>query len=760
MVDLHVIGVVVLSVKRVGMDTMSSEHPSLGEENDVYIALSSREVADLEKLLLESGFSIENAKTYTDNLSKEVSSLEYKNICDILASVNRNDSVVKSIDDIVAEAKELKKSIESSESRLGSRDIVFQVQEKETLFQIENENCRKLRDTLEALINQLQFPKDQEDYLFEGDISTEKGIRIALSAANTLADCLHSGIHPALNQLYAVQEQKSKLERIQDKFAERLLRHILRVYDYCGKQYSDNLFSNINTRDLTLPSHQVIYSILLPFSPLIKWTKNNSRSIYAKTIEGYIERVRPIYETEIHIYFEAVKDKLSGGRNTLSSNDSSDRQRRNMFSVVGMDGSKYGYASPTTADMADSISRSSELSFSEWEEFDSCVEKMLSAIEPYCLAEQQFCIDYFDIEGLSVAYSISGGGSSTGRNHHRRTSSWASQSASVSVSPSPSNPSQSSGEVSEPRRSEALRQRMAEIFSKLEQEFSTFIAYFDKLGGLYSMYLLARLTQHVLSTQDTGSFLAKAYGTILIQVKRNFDKFMLAQKMSIEESKVPKKPKCGVLPFIKGFEQFAKQAESVFKGASRRTDIDRWYTTLMLTMFETVDKLSLEHPKTPSEIIRLENYHYLQNLLWTLKIQCLENERNEAKKRYKEALRDYVAKYFGRPLEKLNTFFEGVQMKVSQGVKAEEVGYQLAYSKQELRKVIKDCNLKEVRKGLEEMYKKVEKHVSESDSTLIQVRNELLLIFTGLISYFYISGNMAIDSRGIYITIQVSSGND
>lgn len=66
-------------------------------------------------------------------------------------------------------------------------------------------------------------------------------------------------------------------------------------------------------------------------------------------------------------------------------------------------------------------------------------------------------------------------------------------------------------------------------------------------------------------------------------------------------------------------------------------------------------------------------------------------------------------------------FFKGVQQKVSQGVKEEEVGYQLAFSKQELRKNIEECSLKEVRKGLEEMYRKVGKHISDPDSTLIQV---------------------------------------
>jgi hypothetical protein len=41
-------------------------------------------------------------------------------------------------------------------------------------------------------------------------------------------------------------------------------------------------------------------------------------------------------------------------------------------------------------------------------------------------------------------------------------------------------------------------------------------------------------------------------------------------------------------------------------------------------------------------------------------------------------------------------FFEGVQEKIAAGVKAEEVGYQLAFSKQELRKCIKEYPAKEV----------------------------------------------------------------
>lgn len=63
-------------------------------------------------------------------------------------------------------------------------------------------------------------------------------------------------------------------------------------------------------------------------------------------------------------------------------------------------------------------------------------------------------------------------------------------------------------------------------------------------------------------------------------------------------------------------------------------------------------------------------------------------------------------------------FFEGVQLKVSQGVKETEISYQMAYSKQELRKIISQYPAKEVKKGLESLYKKVEKHLCEEENLL------------------------------------------
>lgn len=66
-----------------------------------------------------------------------------------------------------------------------------------------------------------------------------------------------------------------------------------------------------------------------------------------------------------------------------------------------------------------------------------------------------------------------------------------------------------------------------------------------------------------------------------------------------------------------------------------------------------------------------------------------------------------------------------MQAKVGAGVKESEVSYQMAFSKQELRRVVKEYPAREVKKGLENLYRKVEKHLCEEEN-LLQVNEREL----------------------------------
>lgn len=64
------------------------------------------------------------------------------------------------------------------------------------------------------------------------------------------------------------------------------------------------------------------------------------------------------------------------------------------------------------------------------------------------------------------------------------------------------------------------------------------------------------------------------------------------------------------------------------------------------------------------------------------------------------------------------------------------MSYQLAFNKQELRKVIKEYPGKEVKKGLENLYRKVDKHLCEEESLLqVKEEDEIHLILTTVVSH-------------------------
>ena len=109
----------------------------------------------------------------------------------------------------------------------------------------------------------------------------------------------------------------------------------------------------------------------------------------------------------------------------------------------------------------------------------------------------------------------------------------------------------------------------------------------SKMSFKNNTIIFLRLSKHVLSAQDTGSFLAITLGLVLVKIKRNFDRFMEAQKRSIEEARAPRRNKCGILAFVSNFEKFSDTTETIFKSSERRSDLEKWYTSLVMEMVKT-----------------------------------------------------------------------------------------------------------------------------------------------------------------------------
>uniref|UniRef100_A0AAG5DWE7 Exocyst complex component Sec3 PIP2-binding N-terminal domain-containing protein n=1 Tax=Anopheles atroparvus TaxID=41427 RepID=A0AAG5DWE7_ANOAO len=671
-----------------------------GFENEEFHALTEKEEMNLIKLISECDYAISNAELFMEDLSHNLLQLDGANIQCVLASEKQVNMLMVRIEQAINEAEKVEKRLDAYDEILCHvRDTMEKMGEKNQMIEIANTNNVRLHQELEKVVLQLDLPHTHQLALTDTDL-TPKGLSAAIAAGKALQMAMNSDIDPTLLQLTAVQDQRKRFEKWKAKFSQTISRHLNNLFIHLGNLGDSQ---GLHANELSLPKHQHVHKELFAFLELMHWMKSMDRKAYDALIKVYNASLSKVYDRDIRTFFENAKQMLSVKRvnsredlhnsamsNKLKLGAQSNKQPAQPYGIIGVNREQWS----TGAEPA------------ERQRFDSILEKVLAELEPIALSEQHFCIAFFQLDVISP----------TGRNTQTTLDATSNE--------LPAQKDERDSTIHIPQRrldrqiNEEVRKMMGELFANLEAELNSFILSFEKLDSYYSLYVLVRLTQHVMSAQDAQSFLSMTFASALVHVKRSFDKFMQIQLQSVEDAKLPKRSKCGLLPYVENFEEFATTAEGIFKKTERRNDLDKWYIKLVEAIFERIPIHAAEHSKTPHQVVKMENYHRMHSSLSQLKVQVLEPLRKEAKTRYNDAQRAYVTKYFGRPLEKLNQFFEGVQARVQQGVKDTEISYQMAYSKQELRKVISLYPAREVKKGLEQLYKKVEKHLCDEENLL------------------------------------------
>ncbi|KAG7263226.1 hypothetical protein CRUP_036232 [Coryphaenoides rupestris] len=681
-----------------------------GDEDalDDYQELNTREEQDIESMMEVCECAISNAEGFAEKLSRELQVLDGANIQSIMASEKQVNILMQLLDQALSEVDNIEDKLSSYEEMLQSvKDQMDQISQSNRLIQISNTNNGKLLDEIQFLVNYMDLSKGHIRALQEGDLSSPKGIEACINASEALLQCMNVALRPGHEKLLAVTQQQHLFSDLRDTFARRLTNHLNNVFVHQGHDQSSTLSQH--TADLSLPKHSPLHRDLLRYAKLMEWLKNTQREKYEGLSRTYVDYMTRLYEREIKDFFEVAKIKMAGtskeakgkfGLHSSSGKLTGSTSSLNKLAVQGSNSRRS--QSSSLLDMGNMSA--SDLDVADRTKFDKIFEQVLSELEPLCLAEQDFISKFFKLQ----------------------------QHATVQPPLAQPEPEEIDGMVtsrvtpqSEPRHSSSsekdlVRMMMNKIFQSIETELNSLIALGDKIDSFHSLYMLVKMSHHVWTAEnvDPASYLSTTLGNVLVTVKRNFDKCISGQIKQMEEVKISKKSKVGILTFVTCFEEFAELAETIFRNAERRGDLDKAYVKLIRAVFMNVEKVANESQKTPRDVVMMENFHHIFSTLSRLKISCLEAERKEAKHKYLEHLQSYVINSLGQPLEKLNHFFEGVEARVSQGVREEEVSYQLAFNKQELRKVIKEYPGKEVKKGLDNLFRKVDKHLCEEESLL------------------------------------------
>ncbi|XP_072262321.1 exocyst complex component 1 isoform X5 [Pyxicephalus adspersus] len=699
----------------------SGENQSVagGEEEAAaeYQELNAREKQDIEFMMEGCKYAISNAEAFAEQLSRELQVLDGANIQSIMASEKQVNILMQLLDEALKDVDQIESKLSSYEEMLQSvKEQMDQISESNHLIELSKTNSETLLSEIEFLVNHMDLSKGHIKALQEADLFSSRGIEACTNASEALLQCMNVTLQPGHAMLQAVKQQQQLFTDLREQFARRLASHLNNVFVQQFTQMFPHLYSrsyylsmaghdqtSTLSVEMTLPNHHPFHRDLLRYAKLMEWLKNTEYARYEGLMKNYIDYIVRLYDREIRDFFEVAKNKMTGatkegkkfGLHGSSGKLTGSTSSLNKLSVQSS-GSRRSQSS-SLLDMGNMSA--SDLDVADRTKFDKIFEQVLSELEPLCLAEQDFISKFFNLsqhQGMSRTSMVDvdeSDGSVTSR--HQTTAVLSSE-------------------------KEMIRQMMTHIFRCIEPELNNLIALGDKIDSFNSLYMLVKMSHHVWTAEnvDSASFLSTTLGNVLVTVKRNFDKCISNQIKQMEDVKISKKSKVGILPFVSGFEEFAELAESIFRGSERRGDLDKAYTKLIKAVFINVEKVANESQKTPRDVVMMENFHHIFATLSRLKISCLETEKREAKQKYNDHLQSYVIYSLGHPLEKLNIFFEGVKARVAQGIGYEEVSYQLAFSKQELRKVIKDYPGKEVKKGLDNLYKKVDKHLCEEENLL------------------------------------------
>uniref|UniRef100_A0A0N5AIT6 Sec3-PIP2_bind domain-containing protein n=1 Tax=Syphacia muris TaxID=451379 RepID=A0A0N5AIT6_9BILA len=637
-----------------------------------YQPISLKEEADFRRLLAQANLSIGDADKFATILAEQLQQLDGANIQSIMDSEVAVNDLIALIDSTLEKVDSLVEILDGFDKLLYHvRDSVELIEEKDSLGSVERKNMRLLNECLDDWLKIIGTVSEEHISTLENpNLSDPAGINRCCVATRVLQEFFSSKLSPSLRLMQAYKERSEMLSKLMDQFIEKLLAHLSALFH--------TLYEVSETQEwheVALLKQSERFHALRPYSELVGWLQVTNPTAYQTVVQRYVQVTKVLYKADFERFFDAVDSELckhiNGDR--LNSSKGLDISRTSLESSIHMDSSV------------------------DYKALLQIVEIVLGEISSVVESEQKFCSRFFHISGDLLAstetQSTSSGESGGG-----------------------------SGKTLEKQIADKMKSILTPLFEPLHEHLDKFIKQCCKIQPTMVFTLFVFLSKKALSFQDcTSYFSVMIFGRLVVLVKRQLDIFMIAESEYLSEIHFYKKTRIGIISNLEHFNELARSAEAAFSDTERRADLDRWYVPLVTSLKEGIEKAAVSpYSKSPASVVRLENYHQLYSMLSELKIECLDIQRKEAKKTYQENIQLYVREYMGRPLEKLHTFFEGVEDAIRRGVKPEEIAFQQQFSRSELKKVISFYPGREVKKGLEQLYRKIEKHLIEN-SPLLQV---------------------------------------
>ncbi|KAK1463307.1 exocyst complex component Sec3 [Colletotrichum melonis] len=519
-----------------------------------------------------------------------------------------------------------------------------------------------------------------------------------------------------------VQEKKEMYRQESAVFSRRLVGYMAQQFDVAYNEVNRALREALS-RKVDSRHHDTGRDMLWKYSPLIKYAKDVDPANWDRMIQVYQDKSHPVYKNEFRQVLEAWKRnarKMTADETSeLLFTFEVEKQQEGRATTVRKLTVKRSQTlakslrSPIDTSSRTNLKESGENRSLPYEVFGQVLDDLLPLVE----MEQNFIIDFFHATTLEqsdfpdlVAASRPTDRRGGDLRRHR---------------------------LMEPDRDLARRvtKGMEVIFIFLETEIAKLIEWVVQADPLQGAGVLAVLERNLLDIQQSNqdflnALLQKLHGIL----ESRFKKFVDEQIRAIEETKVKINKRKGVISFIRVFPQFSNAVENILSGidpnlAVRKT-VDREYDRILKSMFDSLKIIARENPAVsvgaagadPEDkealnfhILLIENMNHFLEEINTHGLNVLEDWREAATGEMNEHMNLYLNAVMRRPLGKLLEYVENIEGQLQSGKPGSSIASQPSNSKSTFHKVLATYDSREVRKGIETLRKRVEKHFGDAD---------------------------------------------
>jgi hypothetical protein len=608
-------------------------------------------------------------------------------------------------------------------------------------LQVQTANQKLLQNELQNLLKTLSISSSELRPLKEASLSNLDGLKDSENALSTLYKAMLTidsdigqnkkrqvdssvGVYAdtEIGQMRAIKQKKEEYRSTALVFLQRLKQFMAMAFKMAEQKRADSTANGAkDAMKLDTVARGHFRQEIWKYNALMLFAKEVSMAEWHGLVGLYEQQSKPSYQGDFrdnNLAWKKIARKPTGDeQELLFTHQEKEKETEGITMAARKLTVRRGKTVRAAAGLRMASGEKKQGRVEPCEAFSGTLRETLKMMAQ----EQNFIVQFFHLDSLSSAEFSDLVSSST---PERRTC-----------------PDFSASQSHDPDRGMAKRveQIMDEIYSFWPNDMQSLVDWAMQADPLQGIGILYALETSMADFDDTNQeFILHSLQKIHSRLMGLFNRFVDEQIRGIEDTKVKVNKRKGVISFMRVFPNFSNAVETILSGSSGemcdiRVSVNDAYDRINRAMWESLKFIAKEAPGQPPgvatggagdpedkevlnyHILLIENMNHYVEEVDVHNIPSLERWTDRAHQDFQEHMKLYLDSVIHRPLGKLIDFVQSIENLLAAGSNPTDIASRASHSRMVAKKVLSSYDNKEVKRGIEMLRKRVDKHFGDAD---------------------------------------------